>query len=1478
MQYLYSFSIKCLIINLFIYLSFLFCMNPLNLAPSTQSQNAQQYLTATQIVIPIKKQTLIKPKNHNLFNNPEYFRSIRGTSPHGQNTGTNAMKNAIQDQDIKDDQSQKARKYNLSSSDKKFFFPENQRQNKIQFLGANQPISPSFDAIVDEGLGSGPISIPESQNSSVRNIARININNNNNFFNAVSPRENAYASPQLNSNAVKTPKDNAGGGIGIIEDFNYRSKNRNRPQIFQNSKNILQSRVPSIKPNGNEYDFGSQTKLPFFTNNEQDKGAELNYDFSHIKELNQDNFLKYIHPKQRETIYLLFGEKRDHWQQSWQNQKPNEKDLFVSDNNSQKTITYYEKLDRRAEKLKDRLRDTSKIVSHMMERRKKFLLEHEELIKSIERYKDSLEIIQKTSKKKVFERDIQLLVEQIKLKIEDLKDKYREANDLIVIFSIASNQYLNSNQNWQSSNSSMMDLNKMQNQQIHSQNISKVESHYKQIQSTYNYQSVFHQSSNMLDFDSRALQIYQEFQQQIRNLDAGLNEYKKYLKLDIEGEEFNIRTQELLQILKQCTTFTADAEKEIILLNQELGNNLKEITISLKQNVEFYTRVYQAIEESFDLVCKLIYLSQSKFKEMNEQISETTKDIELFVSKFLRRKQTQQKSISISQQQSQSLMAQLSSTKNSNQLVYNEEEIKKGIIQIQQRIQDILQNTSSLKKQVKQLATDPRCQYFIQLRFKQSNKIIYKLELMNSQVDCLQRFIQLVCTRLDEDLNEIIQFQEQMKKITNEFGAITQIKEHKRVTEMLKQLYQGCNLLISNMGSSLNRLNCYIEFNQIGSAQKNFFTIQAQLQSGIQEITKLQEKILIETKKKGKSEQFELNMKKLDEFSDLCQKEIENFKRQKDYIFFNFQDSEKFHMPAMIALGNARQAYNIMNNNMKEDPALQQFEKQIVQQKNTLELCNTIFENISYLQLQNFQYLSFNFNIKDNKLDYETNLDELLQGVDESLKNITQCWETVQNQAYEKFLNDITQKLIEMIKQLYDFISFWMKGVKLIVKKIKESVDSKHFVKKEFQQKIIDESIEPFLNFLNNRISSDFSSYFKGIINVLAKKVNECCANLIVFVYEGTQKEVTYENIEAVTSQLEEKLNQRSSIPKLPVLYDLYKCVNFLDVEKSYENEEIRSRIKLLRSRVTELLVSQIDNFINQKDQKVLLMLSFYKDVVLNESILHYKDQIDSLIDFCLHLNSRFILIQQILDESKQKWKQQIYVQIDQNETSFFSYLLKYYDLVNKGSVFDQTLNSLIATSQQELRNKLQQQKEKSNKIFYESLGIQENGSLHSELVQDLYQLLNYFQSLSIYKQMLLNSEFYFLSYLKTDFKQFATSIQAIHDALLTLKEATIVYTFKNKYLPNPSLDKQQIFQVPFGVFLGINGFNRIVELKNSQILDSWIKIFNKIQQQISETNNKMNNIKSIKTVDIFQNISVYELNENQINFINKFKNINYSR
>ncbi|KAL4463186.1 hypothetical protein ABPG74_007187 [Tetrahymena malaccensis] len=1453
-------------------------MNPLNLAPSTQSQNAQQYLTATQIVIPIKKQTLIKPKNHNLFNNPEYFRSIRGASPHGQNTGTNAIKSAIQDQEIKDDQSQKARKYNLSSSDKKFFFPENQRQNKIQFLGNNQPISPSFDAIVDEGLGSGPISIPESQNSSVRNIARININNNNNIFNAVSPRENAYASPQLNSNAVKTPKDNAGGGLVQTDDFNYRSKNRNRPQIFQNSKNTMQSRVPSIKPSGNDYDFGSQTKLPFFTNAEQDKGAELNYDFSHIKELNQDNFLKYIHPKQRETIYLLFGEKRDHWQQSWQNQKPNEKDLFISDNNSQKTITYYEKLDRRAEKLKDRLRDTSKIVSHMMERRKKFLLEHEELIKSIERYKDSLEIIQKTSKKKVFERDIQLLVEQIKLKIEDLKDKYREANDLIVIFSIASNQYLNSNQNWQSNNSSMMDLNKMQNQQIHSQNNSKAESQFKQIQSTYNYQSVFHQSSNMLDFDSRALQIYQEFQQQIRNLDAGLNEYKKYLKLDIEGEEFNIRTQELLQILKQCTTFTADAEKEIILLNQELGNNLKEITISLKQNVEFYTRVYQAIEESFDLVCKLIYLSQSKFKEMNEQISETTKDIELFVQKFYRRKQNQQKNLSISQQQSQSLMAQLSSTKNSNQLVYNEEEIKKSIIQIQQRIQDILQNTSSLKKQVKQLATDPRCQYFIQLRFKQSNKIIYKLELMNSQVDCLQRFFQLVCTRLDEDLNEIIQFQEQMKKITNEFGAITQIKEHKRVTEMLKQLYQGCNLLISNMGSSLNRLNCYIEFNQIGSAQKNFLTIQAQLQSGIQEITKLQEKILIETKKKGKSEQFELNMKKLDEFSDLCQKEIENFKRQKDYIFFNFQESEKYHMPAMIALGNARQAFNIMNNHMKEDPALQQFQKQIVQQKNTLELCNTIFENISYLQLQNFQYLSFNFNIKDNKLEYETNLDELLQGVDESLKNITQCWETVQNQAYEKFLNDITLKLIEMIKQLYDFVSFWMKGVKLIVKKIKESVDSKNWVKKEFQQKIIDESIEPFLNFLNNRISSDFSSYFKGIINVLAKKVNECCVNLIVFVYEGTQKEVTYENIEAVTSQLEEKLNQRSSIPKLPVLYDLYKCVNFLDVEKSYENEEIRSRIKLLRSRVTELLVSQIDNFINQKDQKVLLMLSFYKEIVLNESILHYKEQIDSLIDFCLHLNSRFILLQQVLDESKQKWKQQIYVQIDQNETSFFQYLLKYYDLVSKGQIFDQTLNTLITASQQELRNKLQQQKERNNKVFYESLGFVENSSQHSELVQDLYQLLNYFQSLSIYKQMLLNNEFYFLSYLKNDFKQFTTSIQAIHDALLTLKEATVVYTFKNKYLPNPKLDKQQIFQVPFGVFLGINGFNRIVELKNSQVLDSWIKIFNKIQQQISETNNKMNNIKSIKTIDIFQNISVYELNENQINFINKFKNINYSR
>lgn len=57
------------------------------------------------------------------------------------------------------------------------------------------------------------------------------------------------------------------------------------------------------------------------------------------------------------------------------------------------------------------LRDTSKVISHMMERRKKFLIEHQELIKGIENSKDIIEQSQKTPKVKVFERDIQLRVE-----------------------------------------------------------------------------------------------------------------------------------------------------------------------------------------------------------------------------------------------------------------------------------------------------------------------------------------------------------------------------------------------------------------------------------------------------------------------------------------------------------------------------------------------------------------------------------------------------------------------------------------------------------------------------------------------------------------------------------------------------------------------------------------------------------------------------------------------------------------------------------------------------------------------------------------------------------------------------------------------------------------------------------------------------------------------------------------------------------
>ena len=397
----------------------------------------------------------------------------------------------------------------------------------------------------------------------------------------------------------------------------------------------------------------------------------------------------------------------------------------------------------------------SKTLKHMIERRDRFVKDHDNLNNLIVEQKQTLQIIQKSSDRSFFDKNIRLHVEQFRQKIEELQEQYKEALDLKLVFQLGGGNISEENK-----------------EEYEAINIDK----------------------NDFDFASYSLHLFSQFQHEIKALDLGMREYQQYLKLDQKSEEFQKRTQTLLKLLKEIDEFIKLSKKKLKGLNYELSRDLDNLISFCEDNVEHYSQIFNAIEESYDLVDKLLYFRFDKLKVMQKNLSTLGMRLDEIQYPFGIEKNK----------------------------IFNKKILDILFVDLRESMKEM----KKMKKQVKEMREDPNCQYFLSTRFRQSIKIIDLLCEMNENGDKLLYCIQFLNKTIEKEdeknfriFNESKKMKDKMLEIVaivgkmrkdieenqengNDFTVISN-KMRKAFIE-LKKLYADSNKMVSNLTEKSN--------------------------------------------------------------------------------------------------------------------------------------------------------------------------------------------------------------------------------------------------------------------------------------------------------------------------------------------------------------------------------------------------------------------------------------------------------------------------------------------------------------------------------------------------------------------------------------------------------------------------------------------------------------------------------------------------
>lgn len=250
-----------------------------------------------------------------------------------------------------------------------------------------------------------------------------------------------------------------------------------------------------------------------------------------------------------------------------------------------KDQNYYIFLEEKAGKVKEKLRDESRILNYMIEsviRLKKHF--EQNLDDLIEKRKTLIYLAYSIVSRRPFEEKLRFELDFLRHKMEELGDLEKEADLLIAIFS------------------TLMDEN-LRNSII--------------------------QEFEHKDIHSIALKKYDEYHDYVNKLDMAIQDYRKYYRLDLESDEFKKRLQSLLAVLFECDDYSKKTFLEIKALNTRITKELQFLIEKMKENNVQYHAFFRDLEDSYNNVLKLIYLRKEKHPLLLNKFEHIDSDITL---------------------------------------------------------------------------------------------------------------------------------------------------------------------------------------------------------------------------------------------------------------------------------------------------------------------------------------------------------------------------------------------------------------------------------------------------------------------------------------------------------------------------------------------------------------------------------------------------------------------------------------------------------------------------------------------------------------------------------------------------------------------------------------------------------------------------------------------------------------------------------
>lgn len=249
----------------------------------------------------------------------------------------------------------------------------------------------------------------------------------------------------------------------------------------------------------------------------------------------------------------------------------------ISQSTQKKDQKWYLYIEEKATKLKEKLRDESKILNYMIESVIRVAKNVAQTLETLQDKQKSLYSLSSSlSTRREFDEKLRFELDFFRKRLEDLSDLLKEADLLIAIFSTLLDENLRT---------SLV-----------------VEYQHK-------------------DIHSLALKKYDEYHDFVNKLDLALQEYRKFYRLDLESREFHKRLQALLAVLVECDEYSRGNLQEIKALNLRVTKELQHSIEQIKENLHKYTVFFKDVEDSYTVVLKIIYFRREKLREIRDALA-----------------------------------------------------------------------------------------------------------------------------------------------------------------------------------------------------------------------------------------------------------------------------------------------------------------------------------------------------------------------------------------------------------------------------------------------------------------------------------------------------------------------------------------------------------------------------------------------------------------------------------------------------------------------------------------------------------------------------------------------------------------------------------------------------------------------------------------------------------------------------------------